>query len=175
MSLRLNSSSLAVMNCLRTMWLLLSVLVCQTAFTSAAASDLGQLPPPQWERIHAGNAFSFEAPTGTKVVPVRGIDSFVGAYQADGFSIGFDYGPWSNDLQGAPAWDAIDGHPAKYASGPSPDCMAFPGDQTRGTLEASVYVAPSRKIALSMGGCARDEKGLQALQRVFKSIRFGPN
>ncbi len=128
---------------------------------------------PTWERIHAGKAFSFDAPSGTKMVQVQGIDSFVGAYTADGFSIGFDYGRYANELTGAPAWDRIDGHASKYESGRAQDCTAFPGDLTKGQFEAIMYVARSSKIGLNIQGCARDEQGLRDLQRLFRSIRFG--
>ena len=124
--------------------------------------------------MRAGTAFSFEAPSETKAVPERGIDSYVGAYVADGFSIGFDYGRWSNDLQGAAAWDSIDGRVSKYESGTAQDCAAFPGDTTQGRFEADLYVERSPGVRLTIQGCARDQRGLSDLQRLFRSIRFGP-
>jgi hypothetical protein len=171
LSCRLISSSFTAMKLRSSTCLLLSLVLSQAALTGAAAREP---VPPTWERIHAGTAFSFDAPGGTKAVPVPGIDSYVGAYVADGFSIGFDYGPWSNDLQSAATWDSIDGRISKYESGSAQDCAAFPGDKTQGKLETSIYVAQSPKVALNMHGCARDQKGLRDLQRVFRSIRFGP-
>ncbi len=153
---------------------LFGLLLLRTCAAIAKAAEANQ---PPWVRIEAGTAFSFEAPEGIRKVRLQGIDSFVGGYVSDQFTIGFDYGYYSNSLQGVASWEKIDGRPSKFESGGSPECSSFPGDDLQGTLVARVYVVrqQSPKIALMMEGCARNEEGLQELQRLFRSIRFGPN
>ena len=186
LSVRVISYSLVAMKRRSAAWLLLSLTLSQ--ITPACAE--GQQPvPPTWKRVHAGAAFSFNAPGNVKAIPVRAFDSFVRAYVADGFSLTFDYGHDADSLSGAAEWDRIDGRRSKYESAPTRDCEAFPGDKTEGKYEASIYVVRSRNLAmippmslniymrttaLNMHGCARDQRALRDLQHIFRSIRFGP-
>ena len=61
------------------------------ALSLLASPALAQ-PADDWVVVKAGNAFTFEAPPDLKAVPVQGIDSLVGEYRGDRFSLQFDYG-----------------------------------------------------------------------------------
>lgn len=135
-----------------------------------------ETPPQGWKRLAVGNAFSFVAPDDTRTVALQGIDSRVGGYETDRFSVMFDYGRYSNSLSDEIPWSEIDGHRARLARGPGP-CRALPGDEKDWPFQAAVYVElrpnPDR-LALTMVGCAASEAGVEELQRLFLSLRFNP-
>jgi hypothetical protein len=130
-------------------------------------------PADDWITVKAGTAFTFEAPPDLHSVPVQGIDSFVGEYQGDHFSLQFDYGLYSNRLDELRADSRfereavmIDGRPADIFTGPGPtkDCA----------FEVAVYVVadPTGPVALQMGGCANGYAGVVQMHRLMKSLKF---
>lgn len=131
-------------------------------------------PADDWVLVKAGNAFSFQAPPDLKAVPVQGIDSLVGEYRADRFSLQFDYGLYSNtldDLRGDSRFErevaTIDGRPAEVFTGPGPsEACPF-------VVAVYMVVDPARRVSLQMGGCANGYAGVVQMQRLVRSLRFG--
>ena len=61
-------------------------------------------PPPSvpsnWQTISANGKFTFKAPPDLKPEPVQGIDSFVGKYASPTLEVTFDYGWYSDPMNG---------------------------------------------------------------------------
>lgn len=142
------------------------------ALSLLASPALAQ-PADDWVVVQAGNAFSFEAPPDLKAVPVQGIDSLVGEYRADRFSLQFDYGLYSNtldDLRGDSRFEreavTLDGRPAEIFTGPGPNegCPFL--------VALYTVVDPARRVSLQMGGCANGYAGVVQMQRLMRSVRF---
>src|SRR5205807_170036 len=70
------------------------------AFLALFTSHPAEPVPSDWVELKAGQAFTIKAPPGTKFHAERGIDSFVGSFVNHRFRIRFDYGIYSNDLEG---------------------------------------------------------------------------
>ena len=68
-----------------------------------AVGGRGSAAPPvpsDWMTINAGGAFTFKAPPTLKAVPAQGIDSFVGRYASRTLDVRFDYGAYSDPMEG---------------------------------------------------------------------------
>jgi hypothetical protein len=156
---------------------ILSAGACSAADESPAAGE--HTAPTDWVQLHAGKAFSLRAPPGTVAVPVQGIDSFVGAIQSSTLDIGFDYGRWSNTLDGfegdarfVTQVETVDGRPARIISG------SGLGDETWGCAGylTAIYVVDRREhgtpIALTMYVCAKDAKDAEVAKEIVRTIRF---
>lgn len=130
-------------------------------------------PVDDWVVVKAGAAFSFEAPPDLKAVPVQGIDSFVGEYRAERFSLQFDYGLYSNsldDLRSDSRFERevviVDGRSAEIFTGPGPN------ENCPFLVALYAVVDPARRVSLQMGGCANGYAGVVQMQRLMESIRF---
>ena len=124
--------------------------------------------PAGWKRFDMWGHFSFAAPTDTVEAPRQGIDSVVGRYSSDGFTLVVDYGLGVNAVSDGTPWHRIDGWPSRYMSGRSPDICAT---GIYAELGAPLPVQPG--VTLNMSTCARDEAALLRVQQVFRSVRFG--
>lgn len=78
---------------------------CRAPASQSAPAPVAPCPIPaadvaHWEFVHH-RAFAFRLPPGFRLVPVQGIDSYVGRYEADGgnTALSFDFGWYSNDLR----------------------------------------------------------------------------
>jgi hypothetical protein len=160
---------------------LVAMAICAPSAATTAANS-GDWPPRNpvqgdWRRIQLGEGFSFEAPADTQPVSVRGIDSAVGGYKNDRFSLAFDYGAYSNSLSPETPWSNIDGHRARLEFGRA-DCQAPWEGGPKGKFVGMVYVElrpfahPFGRLALTMTGCAASEAGLEELERLYLSLRF---
>jgi ankyrin repeat protein len=153
--------------------LLLAFAVAMTA-SGCQSFDSAQYP---WITLDAGQDFSLQAPTGTRYVQLQGTDSFVADFRNPRFTLEFDYGEYSNTLQGAEndprykvEYITIDGLKARLLTGPEPT------DDSGCRHQTAVYVVNSYVAlgmsSLEMNGCTDDEKQIPVIQRIFKSIKF---
>jgi hypothetical protein len=124
--------------------------------------------PAGWKRFDMWGHFSFAAPADTVEASTRGIDSVVGQYRSDGFTVVVDYGFGVNSVSNGTPWHRIDGWPSRYMSGRSPDICAT---GIYANLGAPLPIEPG--VTLNMSACARDEAALLRVQQVFRSVRFG--
>jgi hypothetical protein len=124
--------------------------------------------PAGWKRFDMWGHFSFAAPADTVETSRQGIDSVVGQYRSDGFTVVVDYGAGVNSVSDGTPWHRIDGWPSRYTSGRSADICPT---GIYANLGAPLPTLPG--VTLNMSACARDEAALSRVQQVFRSVRFG--
>lgn len=129
--------------------------------------------------------FTLSLPASLRQIPVNGIDSDIGRYEARGFKVSFDYGAYSNRLDYVPDPDqtrtnlVVDGRPCVLVSWrekgslPSRTAIHFPVtarlDEGKGSLgEFTVREAHGLTLVISY---ARPELANVA-QQICRSIQF---
>src|SRR3569833_340632 len=151
----------------------LALLLASLAVIAATAGDT-------WVRIgdrvtlSAGDAFTIEVPRSTRYRPLRGEDSFVGAFDDPRFKITLDYGMYSNsldDLRSDPAYSVehtrIDGRDAILVSGPAKGQW---GCESGSTLVAA-YMVVRDATRREIDACTQASANVQTLKLIFASIR----
>jgi hypothetical protein len=97
-------------------------LLLSLAIAAVAGCDAAAPPPPVpagWQTIDVEGKFSFMAPPDLKPQPVQGIDSLVGQYASPTLDVTFDYGWYSDPMDGqgyASRGVSIDGRSARLLS-----------------------------------------------------------
>lgn len=130
-------------------------------------------PPPGWVQIDARN-FSFHVPPDVKAVPVQGIDSFVGQYEGDSISVGFDYGMYSDplDYKGRPGYrsrdERIGGKRAKIVSYYNP-ATGHSFDYATGAHFPEVN---GNGLKLTVHVMCRTTNDYETAQTIFRTIKF---
>jgi hypothetical protein len=99
---------------------------CKTTVTETETEETAPGTTTQsddWQKVDSGCGFFFEAPPEMQQQPVTGIDSCVGQYQGAGMQLTYDYGGFSDPLEGysdSPEYKeesaTIDGFQAKVIS-----------------------------------------------------------
>lgn len=138
--------------------------------------------PPGWVKIDTKQGFSFYAPPGTQFHPLQGEDSFVGEIAGPAFSLRTDFGYWSNDLGDAKNSQdyseeqvVIDGRDGliRRATFSSPDGRTyFAGLYVQQAVFHRAY--PGRWAALEIHGSAISTQDRAIVERMFKTVQFGP-
>jgi hypothetical protein len=150
--------------------------------TAMTWTTLAAVAQEDWPTQRVGGAFVFQTPPGTMRAPTTGI-----AYGSSGefvnpqFTIGFDYGPFSNDLAELRS-DVnymtenvkVDSRAAVLVTGPGL------GDSTFGCSGylVAMYVVVShnwwngRTTRLQMHGCTSDPSIVATLRRSLQSVRL---
>lgn len=141
-----------------------------------------------WIELKEANAFTFRAPSGTTKMPVQGYDSLVGAYvnppfrvgvpYGTNFSIGFDYGVWSNNLsdhRNDPRFSkenvGVDGRTAIIVTGPGSGEWGC-SDHLTAMYVVILQYQRQQPVALEMHGCTKDVSQIPTIHQIFKSVRF---
>lgn len=125
--------------------------------------------PDGWQQIEAGDAFTFYAPADLEEIPVQGVDSFVGRYTSPALVVEFDYGWYSDPLDGdhGPEWNGswtrIGGKRARIARSGDLAGVHFP-EVKRGDL-------PDMPTKLTLTVRAIGDNASPA-KEIFRTIRF---
>jgi hypothetical protein len=138
--------------------------------------------PSGWVKIDTKQGFTFYAPPGTQLHPLKGEDSFVGEIVGPAFNLRYDFGFWSNDLGDAKNEQdyseeqvVIDGRDgvirrATFASEDGPSYFA--GLYVQQAVFHHEY--PGRWAALEIHGSAPSTQDRASVERMFKTVQFGP-
>jgi hypothetical protein len=134
---------------------------CSSTYNNTAT------PPNDWLKLDAG-PFSIYAPPGWEIHKERGIDSYVGKIAGDGIELRFDFGRYSDPLDGArePAYVIVEtfvgGYQAKTV------CPRTPGHGMTGIYFPSVTASNS----LSLFGQNLTDTQQKVVMEMFQSVRF---
>jgi hypothetical protein len=117
-------------------WLLPLVIIAVVAGCEPAPAPS---VPPEWQTVRAGTAFTFKAPPDLEPAPVQGIDSFVGKYESPTLEVTFDYGRYSDPMNGEGYRSrgvTVDGKSARLVSKGDVVAIHFPniGGETKLTM-----------------------------------------
>ena len=145
-----------------------------TALAGLPTCASGPAPADQWPRLDQG-PFSLQLPPDYARREVQGIDSHVGQFTAEGRTLGFDFGWYSNPLS-SPDNAALRDYRA---------CRDVTADRPARIVTArrdTAYFAGAawRQVSESAGGVnhltitveSRDSLGQAEALRVFRSVRF---
>ena len=149
---------------------------------------------PGWKWIDTKDGFGFAAPPGTRFTHLQGKDSAVGEIVGTGLYLRYDFGFFSNNLEGARGENdyseehtTVDGHVAvvRRATFRSDVRVADYGTATDksqrhfiGLYMPRVEYRPTYGIegtwkSLSIDGAAATPDDRTTVETIFKSIRFG--
>lgn len=131
--------------------------------------------PEGWERYDM-QSFSFWAPTGMTEAPVRPVDSYVRQFTGNGMVLTFDYGRFSNSLDGAKRShnESIDGRVARLASYDNEDPKAAVNGFPFGHWEAAYFRYTSESdMRLTMLINCEGASSCRDAQQVLRTVRFG--
>ena len=152
------------------------------AFLTFFASHPAEPVPRNWIELKAGQAFTIKAPPGTKFQPEQGIDSFVGSFVGRGFKIHFDYGIYSNDLEGMRGKKGIAFTDTQIDEKKGVIVIARPNTPGCRTEVAShIKTAHVKRFSflgrgypksLTIYGCANIEDNVQIMKSMYRSIHF---
>lgn len=142
----------------------LLILLGMAVFSAAAARG-----EEEWKKIDTG-WFSFSAPASFKKVEVKGIDSFVGRYVADGISLDFDYSLYSHGFSERSKENKseslkVDGFDARTGTSEEKAGSEF-GFSTYITIHVD------GGYALGMSVKCKTKKEVAMARKIFESIRF---
>lgn len=124
---------------------------------------------PGWTVVDA-RKFQFSVPPDIKAVPVRGIDSFVGQYKGTNLSFDFDYGEYSNPLDGCVGpehVERIDGKEAKIVEGCNSGSSPF--GYAIGVHFPHVI---GNEIKLTVFATCKTTNDYETAKTIFRTIRF---
>jgi len=125
-------------------------------------------PPRGWVKIDA-RYFDFYVPPDLRSTPVTSIDSFVGRYKGNSFSISFDYGAYSDPLDGSGGgstyhlhFEHIDGKRAR---------VGFLEYTNSGLVDYAVGVN-FREQGLTMTANCKSRAGCETARIIFRTVKF---
>lgn len=102
--------------------------------------------PEDWQTIRARTAFTFKAPPDLEQEVAQGVDSFVGRYVSPTLKLSFDFGWYSNAMDGegyTASWTRIDGRRARIVRTGDVMGVHFPelGADTKLTMRVELHGA----------------------------------
>lgn len=123
----------------------------------------------EWKKFDAG-PFSFSAPSSFKKTEMKGVDSIVGEYVANGINLTFDYGLYCADFEDWPEVPKleslkVDGRAARIAT-----WKRKPGGNFQFATTIIIHVIG--KMKLSMEASCKAEEETAMARKIFESIRF---
>jgi hypothetical protein len=138
--------------------------------------------PSGWKKIDTKQGFSFYAPPGTQHYPLQGKDSFVGEITGPAFSLRYDFGFWSNDLSDAKNEQNYSEEQAVIDGRDGLIRRATFSSEGGQTYFAGLYVQqavfhreyPGHWAALEIHGSASSPQDRAIVERMFKTVQFGP-
>lgn len=155
-------------------WISVGTGLCLTAVAVAAEIDT-----QNWVTLSVGKAFTLRAPPGTKFKPAKGIDSSGGKFVAPQFEIGFDYGPYSNDLselRASPQFSidhaSVDGRQAIIVTGLGGNDFDCKDILTAMYLVVSRNIGRGTDTRLEISGCTKNPEAIKTLHAIFRSLKF---
>jgi hypothetical protein len=179
-------------------WLALKPMPSSGTHVPAAPARTLQSPDntagqPGWSRIDSKDGFSFAAPRGTRLNHLQGKDSAVGEIVGEGFYLRYDFGFFSNSLEGVMSENeyseertTVDGHVAvvrraifrsdirvaDYATATDKSQRYFIGLYMPHVEYRPTYGVEGTWKSLSIDGAAASPEDRATVERLFKSIRF---
>jgi len=149
---------------------------------SEAASPAQPAHPKDWSLFSTGNGFTFYGPFRTGHDRLQGEDSAVGRIEGAGFALEYDFGLYSNPLEGmknlsdySESHVKIDGRDAVIRRG----TIMENGRQRYaiGLYVPQVYVSWGLRpdgnwVSLEIGGEAGTEAERKTVEKLFSTIRF---
>ena len=148
---------------------------------SPPAHQRAIVPPKGWTLLDMDGRFSLYAPPGTAYQPVRGIDSFVGHIDGQGFALDFDYGAYSDDLRGM---RARPGYTEETTSLAGRQAVIRSAAAPQGGRDLGLYIAIVRCghpgygidcaawVSLEIHGTASDSAAAVTVKTLFRTIDF---
>jgi hypothetical protein len=138
-----------------------------TAGCNGAATNVEV--PEDWASVNAKDAFTFRAPPDLVEQHVQGIDSLVGKYDSPTLELSYDYGMYSDPLEGESyrSWTfrnvTVDGRRARIGHSESRMAIHFPQVGTDSKLG---------DIKLSMSATLKQPAAKDAAEIIFRSVDF---
>lgn len=161
----------------RALWICLLVIVVPVATAFAQPFSLRD-----WQRLDTGQGFGFYAPAGAGVERRQGIDSAVGEIVAPGFRLQYDFGFYSNPLEGMRSQSGyseyetrIDGRraivrKAILRGGDGPRYLIGLYMERADWVWGMNLLGAWRKLGIS--GAAATERDRDTVERMFSTIHF---
>ena len=144
-------------------------------FLSVLYSIHGSEPPAQWKKVDA-KQFSFFIPPDMKLVPTRGIDSYVESYRGTTIDLNFDYGPYSDSLNSYKDWSCsvtktlkLDGKEARQVSFANPSASGYRFDQV---IAIHFHDLGDGGNTLTLWATCRTKEHYSAVEQIFSTLRF---
>ena len=134
--------------------------------------------PENWVELTAGEVLTLQAPPGSRFVPGRGTDSFIGRVEGPGFRLEMDYGVYSDPLTSGGSFVTVDSADTRIDGKAARTVFATSRDPVAG--ERHFYglhvmsVAPSAlgPIRLTVTATSHQRKLLDIVDRIVHTIRF---
>jgi len=122
-----------------------------------------------WKKVETV-AFSFSIPPELRKSEAHGTDSLVGEYAAEGISVSFDYGWYSNNFSDWPKETKFEnvkvgGRDARIGTVAHEFQKGFP-------FTTQIHFKLDERMRLSVFAACKSEKELAVARRIFESIAF---